>query len=243
MNSAKADIITQLKKDILPLQGFRPLYRNAALDEDIGSLNHAFPNASFPVGVIHELVFDQEDFATTVGFVGGILASLMKKGGASVWISCSQNIFPPALQSFGIAPDKIIFIQVKKEKELLWVMEETLKCHGLCAVIGEMRNLSFTSSRRLQLAVEESHVTGFVLCRNALNLNTNVCVSRWKITPLPSQPEAAMPGVGFPRWNIELLKIRNGRPGKWEMEFKAGVLRPIIKIAAISLEQQQKKTG
>ena len=42
-----------------------------------------------------------------------------------------RTIFPPALKSFGIAPDKIIFIDLKKEKEILWAMEEALKCDGL----------------------------------------------------------------------------------------------------------------
>jgi protein ImuA len=51
-----------------------------------------------------------------------------------------------------------------------------------------------------------------------------------------------MPGVGFPRWNVELLKVRNGRPGTWQIEFAAGRLRHITKIPAIALELQ-KKTG
>jgi protein ImuA len=51
-----------------------------------------------------------------------------------------------------------------------------------------------------------------------------------------------MPGVGFPRWNVELLKVRNGKPGSWQIEFAAGRFRHIPKIAAIH-PQQQKKTG
>ena len=38
---------------------------------------------------------------------------------------------------------------------MLWVIEEALKCEGLAAVIGEIKELSFTQSRRLQLAVEK----------------------------------------------------------------------------------------
>jgi protein ImuA len=43
-----------------------------------------------------------------------------------------KNSFSPALKSFGVEPDKIIFITVTKEKDMLWVMEEALKCEGLC---------------------------------------------------------------------------------------------------------------
>jgi hypothetical protein len=28
-----------------------------------------------------------------------------------------------------------------------------------------------------------------------------------------------MPGVGFPGWNVELLKVRNGKPGSWQIEW------------------------
>jgi protein ImuA len=243
MTATKADIITRLQREILPLQGFKTSLKNVAVDTKLGAIKNAFPNASFPVGAIHEFVFSEaEEFAATGGFVGSVLASLMQNGGASVWISCSKNIFPPALQSFGIAPDKIIFIQLKKEKEILWAMEEALKSTGVSAVIGEMQELSFTSSRRLQLAVEQSNVTGFVFRHNPRNLNTTACITRWKITPSPSELTGNMPGVGFPRWNVELLKVRNGKPGKWHIEFIGGSFRNISRVTAIPLEQQ-KKTG
>ena len=31
--------------------------------------------------------------------------------------------------------------------------------------------------------------------------------------PLRCELEDGMPGVGVPRWNVELLKISNGKPG------------------------------
>jgi protein ImuA len=51
-----------------------------------------------------------------------------------------------------------------------------------------------------------------------------------------------MPGVGFPRWNVELLKVRNGKPGAWQIEFAEGKFRPVYKIASIA-QLQKKKTG
>lgn len=101
-------------------------------------------------------------------------------------------------------------------------MEEALKCEGLSAVIAEVREINLTASRRLQLAVEKSGVTGLVLRNDADRLSTTACVARWRITPIISQLEDGMPGVGFPRWHVELLKVRNGNPGKWDIEWSAG---------------------
>ncbi len=243
MPQTKADIIAQLKRDILPLQGFKSTLHNTVIDVIPGFIKNAFPTNEFPLGAVHEFICTgPEDAAATGGFVAGVLASIMQSGGASAWISSCRTIFPPALKSFGIAPEKIIFIDHKKEKEILWAMEEALKCEGLAAVVGEMQELGFTASRRLQLAVEQSGVTGFFLRHNPRSLNTTACVTRWKITPLPSHLADDMPGVGFPRWNVELLKVRNGKPGMWQIEFAGGRFRHISKIAAIALGQQ-KKTG
>ena len=243
MTGSKADIIAQLQRDILPLQGFRPALKNRTLDAGLGPINKAFPDASFPVGAVHEFISNNiEDAAATSGFVAGLISTLMQGNGALIWISASRTIFPPALKSFGIPPERIIFIDLQKEKEIMWAMEEALKCKGLSAVIGEMQELNFTASRRLQLAVEQSRVTGFILRRNPRSINTTACLTRWQITAAQSQLAEGMPGVGFPRWNVELLKVRNGYPGKWQIEFVAGRFRHISKAVAIPLIQQS-KTG
>lgn len=239
MQAEKAHIIAQLQKDILPLQGYKPVAGNIGFDGGLGFIKNAFPNASFPLGAIHEFFCSgTEDVSASSGFIAGILSAIMQKGGVSIWIS-SGMIFPPALKSFGIEPDKVIFITAKQEKDILWVMEEVLKCEGLAAVIAETPELSFTASRRFQLAVEQSRVTGFIVRRNPKNLAT-ACVTRWKITPLPSA-EDGLPGVAFPRWNVELLKVRNGIPGSWQLEW-AGRFRHVSRLALIDREQQR-KTG
>ncbi|MFT3910909.1 MAG: Error-prone repair protein ImuA [Ferruginibacter sp.] len=243
MTNTKQDIIAQLQREMLSLQGYKTAIKNAALDNMLGPVKNAFPNASFPLGAIHEFISNNpEDGAATAGFISVIIAALMRNSGALVWISTSRTIFPPALKTFGISPDRIIFIDLKKEKEILWAMEEALKCKGLSAVIGEMQELDFTASRRLQLVVEESRVTGFVLRRNPRSINTTACLTRWHVSSLQSELLHGMPGVGFPRWQVELLKVRNGTPGKWQIEFAAGRFRHVSKIAAIPFVQK-KKTG
>jgi len=238
----KKDIIAQLQKEILPLQGFKSLLNNTALDTVLGPIKNAFPDKSFPVGVVHEFIANTAENGTvTAAFISVLLNSLMKGRGVCIWIGASNNIFPSALKSFGVVPDKIIFIDLKKEKEILWAMEEALKCEGLSAVIAQVQDLSFTNSRRLQLAVEKSLVTGFVIRQNPRSVNTTACVTRWKITSLSSNSDKNIPGLGFPRWNIDLLKVRNGRPGNWQVEYISGDLRYAHTTVFIPL--QKKKTG
>jgi protein ImuA len=242
MPPTKADIISGLQKDILLLQGFKPSGNNA-IDAGLGPIRHAFPNATFPLACVHEfLAGGLEDAAATGGFVAGILSSLMGNNGTSLWISNSRTIFPPALKNFGIEPHRFIFIDAKKEKDVVWAMDEALKCGALAAVVGEVQDISFTTSRRLQLAVEQSQVTGFILRRNIRSLNTTACVSRWKITSLPGEPIDDLPGVGLPQWRVELLRIRNGKPGAWDVRWMDGRFQ-IAGKPAFMVQEQQKKAG
>lgn len=241
MTASQADIMARLQKEILPLQGYKPVRAETAVDLGLGPIRHAFPDAVFPTGAIHEFCSTgPESAAANLGFVSVILRSLMRTGGVVIWISASRNIFPPALKMFEIEPDKIVFVDLKNEKDVQWTMEEALKCEGLAAVIGEMQEVSFTASRRLQLAVEQSRVTGFLFRRNPRHLATTASIARWQVSPVASQHQDDMPGLGYPRWNVELVKIRNGKPGSWHVEWAAGRLRQIAKLSIVPAVQKRK---
>ena len=237
MLSAKANIISQLQKDILLLQGFKPSAAEGS-DGGLGLIKHAFPNSTFPIGAMHEFISTtNEESTASFGFISGILSSLMKSGSPSVWVSSNKSVFPAALKSFGIEPHNIIFIQSGKPKEILWIIEEALKTDCLSSVVGEINEVSFLESRRLQLAVELSRVTGFLLRRNPKNCTT-ASVAKWMIKPLPTEKET-LPGIGFPKWNVALLKIRNGKPGRWQMQWHDAKLE-FIEPNMVYEEQERK---
>jgi protein ImuA len=164
----------------------------------------------------------------------------MQNGGACIWIGLSGNLFPMALKAFGVEPDRVIFINLLKNKDVLWAMEEALKCAGLAAVIGELKEIDFKQSRRLQLAVEQSRVTGFILRNRSDKMGSTACAARWNIKPLPSQPVDGLPGLGLPRWQVDLLRVRNGQPGSWVMEWTGNKFKPVSKPM---VEQQKLMVG
>jgi protein ImuA len=222
VTASKAHIISKLQTEILALQGFKAL-SIPDTDVGLGPMKDAFPNGTFPLGAVHEFVFTNlEDAAATCGFIAGLMSPLMIKGGVIFWIAPRRTIFPPALELFGIHSDNIVFVDVQRDNHVLWSVEEALKCPALTAVVGEIEGISFTASRRLQLAVEQSQVTGFMLCHNKRALTATASVSRWKISSLPGYTIDELPGVGFPQWRVELLRIRNGRPGVWNVRFSDG---------------------
>ncbi|HVY73801.1 MAG TPA: hypothetical protein VG890_03170 [Puia sp.] len=243
MDRPAANIISRLQQDILSLQGFRPAACGRVIDMGLGPVNLAFPGKVFPLGAVHEFLAEgQENAAASGGFISGLLSPLMRRQNAVVWISSRRLIFPPALKAFGIAADRVLFVESSNEKDRLWVMEEALRCPALSAVVAEIPEISFTNSRRLQLAVEQSRVTGFILRNSPRQLTTTAAVCRWRISALPSQSEGDLPGLGFPRWKVELLKVRNGKPGAWDLSWKQEQFH-FTELPAPIIHQSQQKTG
>ncbi|TLV02219.1 ImuA family protein [Dyadobacter luticola] len=243
-SAAKSEIAERLRKDILSLEGFHAPSDGQQKRFGLGEIEKSFPNGVFPTGAVHEFTsLADQDAASTCGFMAGLLGKLMHQKGPCLWISMDRMIFPPALKFFGVEPDRVIFIDIKKKQDLLWAIEESLKCEAISAVVGEISEITLTESRRLQLAVEQSRVTGFLHRPNPRHANTLASVSRWKITPIPSQLEPGMPGVGHPRWNVQLLKVRNGEPGEWNIEWSEGDFHLVPEQAAVVVREGLQKVG
>lgn len=240
MINLKAQKISELKASILSLQGYNS-ESNPELNSQLGVIASVFPNSTFPIGSLHEFLVDKKENETcTSGFIAGLLKALMGNNGCVLWVSAARTLFPPALRYFGLDPNRFLFIDLQNEKEVLWTLDESLKCDALSAVVGELKDIDFNISRRFQLCVERSKVTGFILRRHKQNLETSASASRWKITPLPSETFENLPGVGLPKWRVELIRVKNGKPAGWDIQWSTGRFLPIQNNLRLSMEPQLK---
>ncbi|MBS1644151.1 MAG: Error-prone repair protein ImuA [Bacteroidetes bacterium] len=219
---SKAALIQQLQQDILRLQsGHRQSL--PPLHTGLGILEQAFPQQCFPAAGLHELIsYAPGHAAATQGFLAGLLQHILPQQAYTLWISTWRRLFPPALTAFGLDPSRVIFVDIPRNKEALWAFEEALKSGAVAAVVAEIPNVSFTESRRLQLALEEHQVTGLLHRYQPRSDNTIACVARWKVESAPSLVLGELPGIGFPAWRVQLLRVRNGRPGQWSLAWVDG---------------------
>ncbi|MDI1254932.1 MAG: hypothetical protein PSV16_02435 [Flavobacterium sp.] len=221
-----------LQAKINAIQGLGKVSREHCND-GLLPFSNAFPDGVFPVGTIHECIsYEPAEAASTTAFITAITGKLMKESGLVLWIGNDRKIFPPGLNHFGLTPDRIVFITVSKTKEALWAIEEALKCEALTCVVGEIKELGFTDSRRLQLAVERSGVTGFIHRYRPFAENTVACTTRWRITPITSAFNGMLSGVGHSCWDVQLLKVKNGRPNSWKVRWSGD--------GFLSLEEQHR---
>src|SRR5687768_6844318 len=139
--------LEELRSIIHPLQGLAHKPGQSVMQMQWGEISNAFPKNTFPVGAIHEIICDNAaDAAAAAGFISVITAALMQDSGAGIWVGKTNDIFPAALATFNIQPHQVIFIQLQKNKELMWAAEEALKCNGVAAVVAEITGLNFMQS-------------------------------------------------------------------------------------------------
>lgn len=230
--------ISRLRQDILKWEGYKPPANGRFETLGLGPLEQAFPNRVFPRNCVHELVCaNSEQAAAAKGFVSGVLSLLAGGSGICVWIGRARRLFAPALANFGVDPHQVIFISLLQDKDALWVMEEALKCPGLTAVVCELGEVDFRQSQRFQRAVEQSRVTGFLLRNAAAKLSPTACAARWQVSALPSTDLDGLPGLGFLRWQVALLKVRNGQTGSFVLEWQEGRFVPLV--ARVVSEERQ----
>jgi protein ImuA len=125
----------------------------------------------------------------------------------------------PGLDDFGLVPERLVTVAAAKPRDVLWAVEEALRCRAVGTVIGEIRSadrLDLLTSRRLSLAAGSRDVCAFLL-RAAPGTDASAVATRWTVTPVPSRTSAAGPGP--PRLLVHLTRNRRGPVGSWILEW------------------------
>jgi len=114
---------------------------------------------------------------------------------------------------------RIIHVVAEKAEDVLFALEEGLRCRDLAFVIGELagnpRRLNFTASRRLSLAAERHGVPLWLVRVDAAH-DLSSARMRWDVRSAPSATprwNGAAPGI--PCWHGELFRSRSHVPGHW----------------------------
>ena len=194
----------------------------------IAAIDAALPGGGLARGALHEVAGSgpQGEHATAAALLVAFL--LARARGPVLWVLEQRDLFAPALAAAGLGPERVVYVEAGRPVSVLQVMEEALRQRGLAGVVGELSGrLTLTASRRLQLAAEASGVPAIALRRSrcfddpALAEPT-AAVTRWRVIALPSAPPLPhapdTPGLGRPRWRLDLTRCRGGAPHGWIVE-------------------------
>ncbi len=202
------------------------------------------PGGGLPLGRWHEVVgegLEIETGAASGAFVAALTEPLAMKG-AVVWVMRRDDLYAPGLAGIGFPAEALIQVCVRDEAEALGVVEDALGSIGVAAAVAEVEGAELVAGRRLQLACERRGATGFLLRRRPFGgqgrsaASGSAAATRWRIASAPSEPAVGEPGLGAPRWRVELERCRGGRPGAWIMEKRDGEDR--LRVVALLGDRQ-----
>ena len=191
-------------------------------------IDRALPGGGLRLGCIHEVAGDE----AATGFSAAMLARAgAARRGALLWLARGDDLYAPGLVRYGIGPGELLVVSgLSRPADMLWAMEEALRCRAVSGVVAEAGRIGLAAGRRLMLAAEATGVLGVVLARRAGegrrgglgdegvragDGGVRAAVSRWRVTG------ARRPEAGGTRWRIKLLHCRGGRPAEWVVGWAA----------------------
>ena len=180
---------------------------------------------------VHEVL--EAEPGAAAGFCALVLA---RAGGTVLWIAAEPDAWPPGLARFGLSPADLVLVQAPRPVDGLWAMEEALRCSGVAGALLVLRTLDLTAARRLQLAAEAGGAVGLLLRPDTEEAGASAALTRWRVGALAGTGNAAH-DLGDPRWRLDLLRCRGGRPGSWRVVWRGEAAR--LELDRESAEAEQ----
>ena len=201
-----------------------PLVSNDNLAAESDCPNSSSRMLSFGQSQLVELFTDFRD----AGAAGFALAQIPRSG-RILWIQDRMAAletgrpFGRGCEWFGCSMDRLVLVCTRNTTDLLWAVEEALRCTSFAAIIGEVfgnpKVMDFTASKRLAVRAEKQGVPLFLLRINAQR-DLSAARRRWSVRSLPSAPHPYDPNApGAPRWHIDLFRARDTKPNQWIVQY------------------------
>ena len=219
---ACSDRLAALRAEVRALESLGAARGGEILPFGTDAVDSRLAGGGLAVAALHEAAADRpslaDDAAATL-FAAGIAA---RRPGNVLWALARRDLFAPGLALAGLAPDRILYAECGSNEDVLAVMEEGLRHGALAAVVGEVSRVVMASTRRLQLAAEESGTMALMLKRwrrtgeDPLAI-PSAAMTRWRIACAPSA-ELPVSGIGRPCWHLILARQRGGESHNWIME-------------------------
>jgi len=193
--ASQTEIIHGLRQRLLSAQ--HTAVTRPVISSGLPQFDHLLPHQGIRPGCVVEVV------STVAGISGSAIAMhcalrILQQPGACVVVDSQHQFNAAAAAAAGIPLNRMMMVraplgsqrsQLAVRSDLLWSLEQSARCPGVCVVLCWLDRASSTVLRRLQLAVESSGVTVFLMRPvSCLRLTS------WADVRLCCEPAAAISG-------------------------------------------------
>jgi protein ImuA len=185
----------------------------APLDDTLGG--------GLVLGALHEL---SPAHPAHAGAAAGFAVALAVLGQAQsvLWIQSAfaraeaGALYGAGLDCFGLRMDRLVTLEVTRTGDVLWAMEEALKCRA-ATVVAELFDdtgaVDLTAMRRLSLAARAGGGLGLLLRHRPCSL-PSAAATRWEASSSAGARDC-YGGLGRTTFALSLTKNRYGPCGRW----------------------------
>ena len=159
------------------------------------SMDEMLPRGGLRRDAITEWVADSESSgAAALSLIAAAnLLSVSVKSGPLVVVCGESGFYPPAAVALGILVDRIIWVRPKRHADLVWSIDQALRCESVAAVWAHAgAHLDDRDARRFQLASEAGQTAGLFVRPAASRGRPSFAEVRFHVRHLaaPSQRDA-----------------------------------------------------
>jgi protein ImuA len=222
--SADRGVLNALKHAIQSSETGAGMAGHAAIPLGVRPIDRAL-GGGLALAAFHEVAASGESAMAPATQFALVLASRAQGPRAVLWVTEEMGLnengapYGPGFDDLGLAPERLVTVAAAKPRDVLWAMEEALRCRAVGAVVGEVRSadrLDLLASRRLSLAAGHREVCALLL-RTAPGTDASAAATRWIVSAAPSRANAVGPGP--PRLSVHLTRNRRGPVGSWILEW------------------------
>jgi hypothetical protein len=194
----RAEMLQQLTQ--LCRSGIEPTPRTIT-PSGCDALDAFLPGGGWQSGSIVELMPNHIGIGE-LRFLMPTLARITQADRHIAFISPPFIPFAPALNQHGVQLDRLFLIKANTTKDVLWCIEQTLRCKSFGAVLGWPIQLVDRDIRRLQLAAEAGASIGFLYRSSQAAHEASPAAVRIQLTSDAQN-----------RLDLKVLKCRGARGG------------------------------
>ena len=198
-----------------------------ALALGIPDIDTRLPTRGLAPGILHEFAgVSHGDRPAAFGFVAALISlAQQRRKGPAVLVATRAALthfgkpYGHGLRALGLDPGRLLLIEARRDQDAFWALEETLRSEARpSAVAGAVEGApDLTASRRLNLAAVR-YATPLFLLGPPKRHGESAAATRWRISAA-SGARDQVGALAHLRWDVALTRARNGRPGKWLLEW------------------------
>lgn len=229
-------LIASLRSNLRRLERDTGWQESRVVPTGLPEVDAALPDSGLACGRLHQMLGGKDGVnGPTLAFAAALAGRAAQAGvgpeagGTVLWVvvrgSPDDGLYAPGVAAFGLTPERLLMVRAGDAVEVLWCMEEALRCPAVAAVVGQAARVEPTAGRRLQLAAEQGGGLGLLL-PSAKASGSRVpqpvpASTRWRIDPAPAaavpwDPSGETPGKA--RWTLTLQHCLGGVPKTWLVE-------------------------